>query len=490
MHERRFIVLALAALCASCAVGPQFHRPSAPDSLGYSPQALPATTQAGDAVQGGAQRVVIGARVQRDWWTALGSHEIDAAVAKALAFSPTVAQARAALRVAQENVAAQRGSYFPTVAAGYAFNRTKESGAVPPNATPVPAGATSIFNFHTAQVTVGFTPDVFGGNRRQVESLQAQADAQRFELDAARLTLASNVVGAAIQDAMLRRQIALVQEMLASGDQSLAILRHQWKAGAVSHLDVALQENAVAQTRQLLPPLRKQFELNRDLLRALMGAAQDTEVATFDLDALVLPSELPVALPAQLVEQRPDVRAAQEQWHSASAQIGVARAARLPQFSISGDAGGGAMHIADLFGPGGRFFSFVVQLTQPIFDGGTLRHREAAAHAAYDQAAAQYQTAVLTALQNVADALHAIQTDAQALAFAAEAARSARTTLELTQRQWGHGYLDRVALISAEQTHRQAEIALLQARAARLSDTVALFQALGGGWEDAAGRQP
>jgi NodT family efflux transporter outer membrane factor (OMF) lipoprotein len=490
MRERQWLVLALSALCASCAVGPDFQHPAAVQSSGYSQPPLPAATAAADSAQGEAQRFLAGQRARRNWWTVFGSREIDAAVAQAFAASPTLEQARAALRAAQENVAAQRGSFFPTVTAGYSFNRTKQSGAVPPNSTPVPADAGSIFNFHTVQVAVGFTPDVFGANRRQVESLQAQADAQRFELEAAQVTLASNVVGAAIQDALLRRQIALVEAMLAGGDQSLAILRRQWKAGAVSHLDVALQESTLAQTRQLLPPLRKQFEQNRDLLRVLMGAPQDADVPAFELDALVLPHELPLALPAQLVEQRPDVRAAQEQWHSASAQIGVARAARLPQFSISGEAGGGAMHIADLFGPGGRFFSFVAQLTQPVFDGGTLRHREAAARAAYDQAAAQYRATVLTALQNVADALHAIHADAQALEFAADGARSAHTALELTRRQYGHGYLDRVALISAEQADRQASMAVLQARAARLADTVALFQALGGGWDDAAVEAP
>lgn len=484
MRRLQCTVLVLCALCASCAVGPDFQRPAAPASTGYAPHALPQDTAHADVAQGNAQRIVSGTGVQREWWKVFGSHEIDEAVASALASSPGIEQARAALRIAQENAAAQRGAYFPTVAAGYAFNRTKQGQAVPPNSTAVPAGASSLFDFHTAQVTVGFVPDVFGGNRRQVESLQAQATAQRFELEAARLSLASNVVGAAIQDASLRRQIAIVEKIVASGEQSIEIVRRQWKAGAVSHLDVALQESALAQSRQLLPPLRKQFEQNRDLLRALMGLQQDADVPAFDLDSLVLARDLPLVLPSRLVERRPDLRASEEQLHAASAQIGVARAARLPQFSISGEAGGGAMHIADLFGPGGRFFSFVSQLTQPVFDGGTLRHREAAARAAYDQAAAQYKSTVLAALQNVADALHAIDADAQSLAYAAEGARSAQTALELTRRQYGHGYLDRIALINAEQADRQASIALTLARASRLADTVALMQALGGGWDD------
>lgn len=473
-----------ALLCASCAVGPDYNRPAVATGKAYSPQPIAASTPAADGPQGNTQRIATGERLRRDWWTLFGSPQLDTLVAKALAGNPTVEGAQAALRVAQENVAAQRGAFFPTVGVGYDFNRTKQSGAVPPANTATPAGAASIYNFHTAQLTVGFTPDVFGGNRRSVESLQAQADAQRFQLEATYVTLTSNVVGAAVQDALLRKQAQVVEAMVASGEESLRIVRRQWKAGAVSHLDVALQETALAQTRQQLPTLHKQLEQNRDLLRVLLGATQDTELPAFELDQLALPGELPLALPSQLVEQRPDVRAAESQLHAASAQVGVARAARLPQFSISGNAGGGAMQIAQMFSPGGRFFSFIAGITQPVFDGGTLRHREAAARAAYDQAAAQYRLAVLTALQNVADALQAIQADAQALQVASDAARSAHTALELTQRQYGHGYLDRIALINAQQADRQAALALLQARAARLGDTSALFQALGGSWSD------
>lgn len=486
---RLAVALAAALLCASCAVGPDYQRPAVATGASYSPQPIATGTPAAQGPQGNAQRLAMGERLRRDWWTMFQSRELDALIARALAANPTVEAAQAALRVAQENVAAQRGFFFPTVGVGYNFNRTKQSGAVPAatTATPASAGAGSIYNFHTAQLTVGFTPDVFGGNRRSVESLQAQQDAQRFQLEAASITLTSNVVGAVVQDALLRKQVQVVEAMVASGEESLRIVQRQWKAGAVSHLDVALQETALAQTRQQLPPLRKQVEQNRDLLRVLLGATQDEQLPAFELDTLALPDELPVSLPSQLVEQRPDVRAAEAQLHAASAQIGVARAARLPQFSISGDAGGGALQIAQMFSPGGRFFSFIAGITQPVFDGGTLRHREAAARAAYDQAAAQYRLAVLTALQNVADALQAIQADAQTLQITVDAARSAHTALELTQRQYGHGYLDRIALINAQQADRQASMALLQSRAARLGDTSALFQALGGSWSAAPG---
>jgi NodT family efflux transporter outer membrane factor (OMF) lipoprotein len=478
------LVAALACLL-SCTVGPDFQRPDPPRTQTYAPSPLPSATASAPAGQGASQRFIVGERIRGDWWHLFRSHELDALVARAFAANPTIEAAQAALRAARENTAAQRGFFFPTVSAGYNFNRTKQNGAVPPSTTATPADAgSSIYSFHTAQLTVGFTADVFGGTRRAVESLQAQAEAQRWQLEAAYITLASNVVAAAVQDSLLQRQTTLVEAMIADGEESLRIVNRQWTAGAVSHLDVALQETALAQVRQQLPPLRKQLEQNRDLLRALLGGTQDEQLPTLDLDAFELPVELPLELPARLVERRPDVRAAEAQLQAASAQIGVARAAQLPQFTISADAGGGASRVADMFAPTGRFYSFVAGIVQPVFDGGTLRHREAAARAAYEQAAAQHRSVVLSALQNVADALHAIQSDAQALAAAADGARSARTAAELSERQYGRGYLYRVALIAAQQADRQASLTLLQARASRLGSTTALFQSVAGPWDE------
>lgn len=479
--------LLLALACTSCAVGPDFKRPEAPTDAGYAPQPMPASTQSAPELQGGAQTIKLGQRIRGDWWTLFHSAPLDQLIAQAFAASPTLDAARAALVAAQANAAAQRSAFFPSVSASYTGSRTKTGQAAPASSTPSPTNAPSdsIYNFHTAQLTVNYTPDVFGGTRRSVESLQAQADAQQYQLEAAYVTLASNVAAAAIQEALQRRQLALSEAMIGSGEQSLAIVQRQWKAGAVSHLDVALQESALAQTRQQLPGLRKQLEQTRDLLRTLVGAGPSTEVPQFDLDGFELPAELPVSLPSQLVEQRADLKAAEAQLHAAGAQIGIARAARLPQFSIQGVAGGGAMNVGDMFSPAGRFFSLLAGVTQPIFDAGALGQREKAARANYDVAAAQYRSAVLNAMQNVADALHAVQMDSEALKAASENARSARTVLDLTQRQYGHGYLDRVALINAQQSDRQASMTLLQARAARLADTVGLFQAVGGDWSGA-----
>jgi NodT family efflux transporter outer membrane factor (OMF) lipoprotein len=478
-HRRRISLASLAAgtlpvLLAACAVGPDFVAPAAPVAGDYAPAGLPARTESAPVTGGGEQRFVPGAEVPADWWTTLRNPDLDALVRRALAASPTIEAAQATLAAANETVRAQQGLAYPTLQASYAGTHTRQ--ATDPS---VPLD-TVRYTLHTAQLTVGFVPDVFGANARQVEALQAQADVQAFQLRAAQVTLAANLAAAAIQDAVLREQMGVVQQMIDAGLASVDIAQRQHRAGYVSRLDLSLQESALAQNQLLLPPLRKQFEQNRDLLRALAGGGPDSDVPDFTLAGLALPADLPLSLPAQLVHQRPDVRAAEAQLHAATAQVGVARAARLPQFNLTADAGASAAQIAQL--ASGGFFGITAGVAQTLLDAGTLQSREQAARQVARQAEAQYRQAVLTALQNVADTLHALDQDAQALAAAARQARSTQTALELARRQYGNGYLDRVALIAMEQMDRQARLAVAQATAARLSDTVALFQALGGGW--------
>jgi NodT family efflux transporter outer membrane factor (OMF) lipoprotein len=202
----------------------------------------------------------------------------------------------------------------------------------------------------------------------------------------------------------------------------------------------------------------------------------------FELDTLTLPRDLPVSLPAKLVAQRPDVRAAEENLHAASAQIGVAVAARLPQISLTAQLGNQANSVSDLFTPGTNFWTVAAGLTQPIFQGGMLLHKQRAAEAAFDQSAAQYRSTALAAMQNVADALRALQADADALRSAVASERAALRSLDIVRRQLALGQIAYLSLLNAEQTHQQALLVLVQAKANRLSDTAALFQALGGGW--------
>lgn len=472
----------VAALLAGCVAGPDYRRPEPPAAQDYASAPLPVSTASAPVIGGDVQRLAVARDVQGDWWTLMRSPQLDALIARAFDASPTIQAAHAALRVAQENVEAQRGAFFPTVQASYSPSRTKTAGNPGGNGPGAQGDGPAVYNLHTAQLTVGFAPDLLGGNRRQVEAARAQADAQSFQLAAGYVTLATNIVAAAIQDASLRQQIAIVGELVDGGTAAVEMSYRQLKSGYGSRLDVALQESALAQVRQLLPPLQKQFEQNRDLLRTLAGDSQDKEVPAFVLDEMQLPPELPLSLPSQLVEQRPDVRAAEAQLRTASAQVGIARAARLPQFSIDATAGGAAGQFGQMLWQGGRFFNLAATITQPLLDGGALEHREQAARESLKQAAALYQATVITAFQNVADALQAIHGDARALRAASDALDAARTTLDLTRRQHGRGYLDRLALIGAEQTYRQAQLSLVQARAARLTDSAVLFQALGGGW--------
>lgn len=483
MRSQKGNVTALLCACAvafsGCAVGPDYQRPTLPAASSYAPAPLPESTGSAPGPIGEAQRFVIAGKVQSDWWTLFQSPALNALIAQAFAANPTLEAARAAMIAAQENVEAQRGLFYPTAQANYTPSRTRTADAL---ASPAASGAT-YFTLHTAQLTVGFVPDVFGGNRRQVESLEAQAVIQQLQLEAAYVTLASNIAAAAIQEALLREQIAITRRILDAGEQALALALRQRQAGMASQLDVSLQETALTQAQQQLPPLQKQLDQTRHLLQALAGRTPDgVAPPPFELAAFKLPEALPLSLPSQLLEQRPDVRAAEEQLHAASAQIGVATANRLPQFTIDATVGGAASTLARVFATPGQFFSVAGILTQSVFDGGTLKHRQRAAEAAYTQAAAQYRSTVLAAFQNVADSLQALHADADSLRASVTTAQSSAQTLTLVRRQLASGYIDRLALLTASQAHDQALLAVASAQAVRLGETVSLFQALGGGW--------
>ena len=466
-------------LLTGCAVGPDFRRPTAPNVERYTPQSLPDQTASVEVKGGEAQRFVHDMDIPGQWWTLFHSKPLNDLIEQALKANPDVAAAQAALRGARENVYAQQGAFFPSIDASFNPTRQKISDAL---SSPL-NNDSNVFSLHTAQVAVAYTPDVFGGNRRQVESLQAQAESQRFQLEATYLTLTSNVVAAAVQEAALRGQIAATRRIIEIQSQSLELLQRQYALGQIATADVAAQEAALAESQAMLPPLEKQLAQQRNLLARLIGRfPSETITETFELSELHLPHDLPVSLPSKLVAQRPDVRAAEEQLHAASADIGVNVANRLPNITLSANLGSTATSLSQLFSSGTGFWGLAANLTQPIFQGGTLLHRQRAAEAAYDQATAQYRGTVLTAFQNVADTLHAIQSDADALKAAAAAERAAAKSLVIVRRQLELGDVSPLALLNAEQTYQQATINCVQVLANRYADTAALFQALGGGW--------
>ena len=468
----------LSALGLCACVGPNFHRPPPPQVERYTAEPLPPETAAADIPGGAAQRFLVDQDVPRNWWVRFGSEELDALVAEALRANPSVQAATAALRQAEENTAAQRGSFFPAAQAEFDATRERDAtGVLSPNLT---SGA-ALYSLYTPQVTVSYVPDVFGANRRQVESLAALAEATRFQLDATYLTLTANVVTTAIQESGLRAEIAATERVIALEREALTVLRRQLELGAIAEVDVFAQEAALAQLEATLPPLHRQLETARDALAALTGhLPADLKPMRLELNQLVLPADLPLGVPSQLVERRPDVRAAEAQLHAATAQVGVAIASLLPQVTITGSAGSSATAMGDLFKSGSSFWSVGASLTQTLFDGGTLIHRKRAADAGLDQAGALYRSAVLTAFQNVADALHALDTDADALGAAARAESAAQKSLDVVRHQLELGSVSYLALVNAEQTYQQSLISLTQARVNRYADTAALFQALGG----------
>jgi NodT family efflux transporter outer membrane factor (OMF) lipoprotein len=428
---------------------------------------------------GEAQHLVDGRDIPGEWWTLFHSKPLNDLIERSLKANPDLKAAQAALLVARENVLAQRGAYYPSVSGSFSATRAKTSSDL----SPVTNTSALYYSLYTPQVSVSFVPDVFGLNRRTVESLQAQEQQARFALAATHITLSSNIAAAAIQEASLRGQIAATRELITINTNMLQILRNQYAKGYVSQLDVAAQESQLAQVAATLPPLLKQLAQQRDLLAVLSGGFPSQDLTEkFELSSLQLPQELPVSLPSQLVEQRPDVRQAEESLHSASAQIGIARANRLPNFALTGDVGSMALAASNMFAAGTGFRDIGASVTQPIFQGGTLLHRERAARAAYTQADEQYRSTVLTAFQNVADTLNALQQDADALKAAAAAKDAASVTLDLTKKQLESGYANYLALLSAEQAYQQALLNLVQAQSNRYADTAALFQALGGGW--------
>ena len=478
------VALATATLTlAGCAAGPNFKPPAPPKVSGYVAQP-PTTTAAASGVAGGAaQHFATGADISGDWWTLFHSSPLDTLIDAALEHNHDLKAAQAALQVAQEDVLAQRGAFFPGVSAGLDASRQRLSEVLAPVPNYPVVPEEFLYSLFTPQLSISYAPDLFGRNRRTVESLRAQAQAVRFQMIAVWTTLTSNVVVTAVQEASLREQLAATRKLLALETKSLDILQFRFQKGDASKLDVAAQQAQLAQVQTGLPALVKQLAQARHAVAALTGRFPDQAPAeSFTLADLRLPQELPVSLPSKLVAQRPDVRQARANLHAASAAIGIAAAERLPNIQLSATAGSTALAISNVFTSGTGFWGAAASLASPIFQGGALRHQERAAKAAYVEAAQQYRSTVLGAFQNVADTLVALQQDAETLQAAATAEQAAKATLDLAQLQLRHGYIGVFQLLAAEQSYQQARVALVQAEASRFTDTAALYQALGGGW--------
>ena len=460
---------------SACSLGPAFVPPEAPPVSSYLPTGHP-RDEAGLRVRYGT--------VQAQWWELFQSAPLNELVEKGIRHNPDLEAAAAAVRVAQANALAQRGALFPQIAANWESSRSKASNALQPAVT---SGQT-LYSLHTAQVTVGYVADVWGGVRRQIESLEALAENQVFQREAIHNTLAANIALAAIDEASLRGQIDATRRIISAQSQLLSLLRRQQELGQIALPDVLVQETAVAQARLLLPALEKRLEEKRHLLAVLTGQFPgNAALPSFNLKSLRLPRELPLSVPGDLVRQRPDVRAAEANVHAASAQVGVAIANRFPQIALSANTGSTAEQISRLLNPGTGFWSVAGNVLQPLFDGGALAYKQAAAEEGLVQAKAQYRSVVLTAFQNVADALQGLQASGRAVSAASAAENTARQTVDVIRSQIERGQVNVSVLIPAQKAYLEASLANVEAQADRRAAVVALLHALGGGWWNRSG---
>jgi NodT family efflux transporter outer membrane factor (OMF) lipoprotein len=467
---------------AGCAVGPDFRRPAPPAASAYLPGTQPSETVAAEGPGGAKQRFEPGTDIPAEWWSLFRSESLDQRIRLALEESPTLAQARARLVQAREDLAARAGATrYPAVDAGISAERRKLNLASLGVSTVPDPGPFTLYN---ASISVSYVLDLFGGNRRALEALGAKVDYREFELEAARRTLAANVVNASIRQDSLRARMKIVQDLLEAQGRQFAIAEERYKAGGISALDVRNQNLLLDQTRALLPPLERELARVTHQLAVYLGrepamAATDA----FDLDGLHLPEEVPLRVPSTLARKRPDIRAAEALWHQASANVGVATADLFPRITLSGSLGSQRTDSGDLL-IGANVWSIAGNLMQPIFRGGELRARKRSAVAAYDEAAAAYRQTVLQGLQEVADALSALDMDARTLKIRADAAGHARAGYEIARQRYLAGGISQLELLDAQRQLLQSEFDRVQAQADRYADTAALLHALGGGWKD------
>jgi NodT family efflux transporter outer membrane factor (OMF) lipoprotein len=464
------------ALLAGCTVGPHYRAPQPPTVTTYDAQPQAPSTVSSPGPGGAAQQFKASSEIPAQWWALYHSPELDHMVREALDNSPTLAQAIAKLKQAQEESNARTGATkYPTVSGSISAQREQVDLAT----FGVPFPSPPPFSLLNGSVAVSYALDLFGANRRLIEGLNAQVAYQNWQLEGARLMLAGNVVSAGIRQAQLRSQIELTRQMLALQEQSLAIAEKRYQAGGASEYDVDSQRSLVAQTRATLPSMEQQLDVTDHQLAVLMGKTPaEVQVETIRLDSLTLPQDLPVSLPSSLVRQRPDIRAAESLMHQASANVGVATANLYPQIVLSASTG----LIGTNFANGSDVWNVGASLAQPIFNGGALRAEKRKAVAAYEEAGSVYQQTVLQAFREVADSLRAIDHDAQALQSQTEAASQAESAYQIASQRYAAGGISQVALLDAQRQQLQTALNRVVYQGSRYSDSVTLFQALGGGW--------
>ncbi len=480
---RFFIILAcFCELLTACMVGPDFHSPASPQTKNYTEKKLPkkTTSIAAKGTAGKAQYFLLGQKLPAEWWTLFHSEALNQLISQGLANSPNLVSAQAALTQAKEAVNAQIGaSLYPALNAQASATRQKFSDAT----LGFNNASNPTFNLFNPAFNITYTLDFFGGARRQIEALRAQVNYQAYLLEASYLSLTSNIATYVINAASIRAQIKATQELIQIQANTLKIVQEQYRLGGASGSEVLTQETTLAQTRATLPPLEQNYAQVQHVLAALIGVfPSEARLPRIELEELTLPKKLPISLPSELAKQRPDIQAAEALLHAASAQIGVATANLYPQITLNGSYGWESEVANTLFSPHTKVWSIGGQILQPLFNGGALLAKRRQALAGFEQAEAQYRQTVLQAFQNVADSLRAIENDARSFRAQKQAEQAAKNSWQLSRQQYRLGGVSYLSLLTAERLYQQTKIARIQAQASRYNDTVALFQALGGGW--------
>jgi NodT family efflux transporter outer membrane factor (OMF) lipoprotein len=425
------------------------------------------------------QAYVEGLAIPQRWWELFHCPALNSIITRAIAANPDLKAAQAALRIADADMQAARGSFFPQIEASGGGSSQR------PNAAQSQAAGTGTtpYSVATGQLSVSFALDVFGRNRRRVESLVAQAEAQYFEVEAAYLTLTSKIALTAIAEASLRDEIRSAQTSVTVGRDVLGVLKKQAEVHEATRVDISAQDVVLSQFEQNVQSLKKRLAAARNLMTALAGGLAGNGLSEqFEFSCLHLPADLPLSLPAAIVQRRPDIRAAEANVHAATAEIGVAMANRFPQFNLTASAGASA--VAKLAGasPPFLFWSVAGSAAQTLFDGMTLAQKQRAAEAGLERSTALYRRTVITAFQNVADVLQTIEADRRSFTVADRGVRAAQVNLNLTRKLLSQRLASPIQVLSAQQAYAQANSSHAQAKAALRANTVMLFQALGGGW--------
>jgi len=485
-------------LLVSCAVGPNFEQPKTANSTVYdsseaSAQAPPAIVRSPQAAANDAARAPpanlkldIGADVPAQWWQLFKSEDLDHIVRLAINDNPTLGSARATLAEAREAVTVARAGYLPHLAATAGVQRSGAGAASSSTGAGVQrsgVGAVSSTDYSLG-LSASYSFNAFGGaTRRLVEQQQALADTQRYELAAAYLTLTGGVVTQALTIASARLQIATTLELLADDQKNLDLTIRMFDVGAAARTDVLTAESQLATDEASLPTLRQQLSVARHALAVLVGhGPAEWSAPDFELGQFTLPAAVPVSLPSTLLRQRPDILAAEQQLHAASAGIGIAVANEYPSITLSGDLTRDALTAANLFHDFERLWSVGGALTQPIFEGGALRAQSRAARDAFAAQADAYREVVLTAFGQVADSLRALEHDEDRVAAFRHALRIAGDSLALQRISYAAGKTTVLQLIDAERTYSQVMLGMASAQVQQFEDAANLLVAVGGGW--------